>query len=38
MLAKPDPRTFQILPLRHDPAVARVFCDILNLDGTPFEG
>jgi len=38
VLAKPDPRTFQILPLRHDPAVARVFCDILNLDGTPFEG
>jgi glutamine synthetase len=38
VLAKPDPRTFQILPLRHDPAVARVFCDILNLDGSPFEG
>src|ERR671939_537786 len=26
VLAKPDPRTFQILPLRHDPAVARMFC------------
>ncbi|MDP1792879.1 MAG: type I glutamate--ammonia ligase [Acidimicrobiales bacterium] len=38
VLAKPDPRTFQILPLRSDPAVARVFCDVLNLDGTPFEG
>src|SRR5689334_11797100 len=38
VLAKPDPRTFQILPLRQDPAVARVFCDILNLDGMPFEG
>ena len=38
VLAKPDPRTFQILPLRRDPAVARVFCDILNLDGTPFDG
>ncbi len=38
VLAKPDPRTFQILPLRHDPAVARVFCDIVKLDGTPFEG
>src|SRR5437868_12507810 len=38
VLAVPDPNTFQILPLRHDPAVARVFCDIVNLDGTPFEG
>ena len=39
VLAKPDASTFQILPLhgegRH---VARVFCDIVNLDGTPFEG
>ncbi|MEY2471796.1 MAG: glutamine synthetase, partial [Actinomycetota bacterium] len=38
VLAKPDPQTFQILPLRHDPAVARMFCDVHNLDGTPFEG
>ena len=38
VLAKPDAGTFQILPLRHDPAVARVFCDIRHLDGTPFEG
>ena len=48
VLAKPDPKTFQILPFgvgRRDgspadpvSAVARVFCDILNLDGTPFEG
>ena len=44
VLAKPDPKTFQILPLRRTRAVpdgsamARVFCDILNLDGTPFEG
>ena len=38
VLAKPDASTFQILPLRRDPAVARVFCDIVNLDGTPFEG
>ena len=44
VLAKPDPKTFQILPLRprhSDPdasSVARVFCDILNLDGSPFEG
>src|SRR5580693_8920375 len=49
VLAKPDPRTFQLLPFRgggqggggrggDDPAVARVFCDVFNLDGTPFEG
>ncbi|MGH9297409.1 MAG: glutamine synthetase beta-grasp domain-containing protein, partial [Acidimicrobiales bacterium] len=44
VLAKPDPKTFQILPLRRshrsddNSAVARVFCDILNLDGSPFEG
>lgn len=39
MLAKPDPKTFQILPSsdHHAPA-ARVFCDIVNLDNTPFEG
>jgi glutamine synthetase len=39
VLARPDPKTFQILPLttEHTP-VARVFCDIMNLDGTPFEG
>jgi glutamine synthetase len=44
VLAKPDPKTFQILPLRggRQPGdhseVARVFCDIVNLDGSPFEG
>ncbi len=39
MLAKPDPETFQILPWKElDNPVARVFCDILRLDGTPFEG
>jgi len=39
VLARPDPQTFQILPSRQaDMSVARVFCDILNLDGTPFEG
>jgi glutamine synthetase len=39
VLARPDPKTFQILPLTAEIApVARVFCDIMNLDGTPFEG
>jgi len=40
VLAKPDPKTFQILPWKREngASVARVFCDILNLDGTPFGG
>src|SRR5579872_245706 len=39
VLARPDPKTFQLLPWHPDEAsVARVFCDISNLDGTPFEG
>jgi glutamine synthetase len=39
VLARPDPKTFQILPSRpDDELVARVFCDITNLDGTPFAG
>ncbi|HZD67232.1 MAG TPA: glutamine synthetase beta-grasp domain-containing protein, partial [Acidimicrobiales bacterium] len=39
VLAKPDPKTFQLVPWRADEApVARVFCDVLNLDGSPFEG
>ena len=38
VLARPDPKTFQILPLPTDAPVARMFCDITNLDGTPFDG
>jgi len=39
VLARPDPKTFQLLPWHAaDTPVARVFCDISNLDGTPFEG
>ena len=38
MLAHPDPKTFQLLPRSDDAPVARMFCDINNLDGTPFEG
>ena len=39
MLAIPDPNTFEVLPWG-DPKTpeARVFCDIHNLDGTPFDG
>ena len=39
MIAKPDPSTFQFLPWRPgDRPVARMFCDILQPDGTPYEG
>ncbi|MEA1935861.1 MAG: glutamine synthetase family protein [Thermodesulfobacteriota bacterium] len=39
MIAKPDPATFQIISWRpSDRPVARMFCDILNPDGTPYEG
>ena len=39
VLARPDPKTFQLLPWHPDDIpVARVFCDLFNLDGTPFEG
>ncbi|HEX3566481.1 MAG TPA: glutamine synthetase family protein, partial [Acidimicrobiales bacterium] len=39
VLAHPDPKTFQLLPYQADgQPVARVVCDIANLDGTPFEG
>lgn len=39
VLGKPDPTTFSLLPWRMgETAVARIFCDVKNLDGTPFEG
>ena len=39
MIAKPDPGTFQVIPWRSgDRPVARMFCDILNPDGTHYEG
>ena len=39
MIAKPDPTTFQIVPWRSgERPVARMFCDILNPDGTSYEG
>jgi glutamine synthetase len=39
MIAKPDPATFQFIPWRpKEKAVARMFCDILNPDGSPYEG
>jgi glutamine synthetase len=39
MVAKPDPTTFQLIPWRpKEKAVARMFCDVLNPDGSPYEG
>jgi glutamine synthetase len=39
MIAKPDPTTFRLVPWRSgDRPVARMICDILNPDGTPYEG
>lgn len=39
VLAMPDLSTFQILPLHdEDHSVARVFCDVVDLEGTPFQG
>ena len=39
VLAMPDAKTFQILPWRAaDKPTARMFCDVLHFDGTPFPG
>ena len=40
MIAMPDPTTFVVLPWRprEGGAVARMFCDILQPDGTPYVG
>lgn len=39
VLAFPDPNSFQLMP-GHDgeELTARIFCDISNLDGSPFQG
>jgi glutamine synthetase len=39
MIAMPDPSTFQFLPWRpQDRPVARMFCDIMQPDGSHYEG
>lgn len=39
MIARPEPATFQIIPWRpKEHAVARMFCDIYEPSGKPFEG
>ncbi len=38
-VAMPDPTTFTLLPWRpSDHSVAKMFCDILNPDGSPYQG
>ena len=39
VLARPDPNTFELLPWGdRDDVSARMFCDIMNLDDSPFAG
>jgi glutamine synthetase len=39
MIALPDPSTFQFIPWHpHDRPVARMFCDIVTPEGTPYAG
>jgi len=39
VLARPDLTTFELLPWHGEGhGIARVFCDIFNIDGTPFTG
>ena len=38
MVAIPDPATFQVIPWKQEAPVARMFCDVCNPDGTPFDG
>jgi glutamine synthetase len=38
MLANPDPDTFEIVPWRTEEAVARIFCNVTEFDGSPFMG
>ncbi len=39
VLARPDPKTFQILPRQEGEVhAARMFCDVVNHDGSPFAG
>src|SRR5436190_8543045 len=38
MVAMPDPTTFQLIPYASEAEVARMFCDVYQPDGTPFDG
>ena len=38
MVAIPDASTFQLIPWKTEHPVARMFCDVYDPDGTPFDG
>ncbi len=38
MVAIPDPATFQVIPWKLEAPVARMFCDVYDPHGTPFDG
>src|SRR6185295_18056619 len=38
MIAVPDAATFQLIPWTTEQPVARMFCDVYQPDGTPFDG
>ncbi len=38
VIARPDPRTFELMPWVADEPAARMFCDIETVDGQPFAG
>lgn len=39
MIAKPDPKTFQIMPWKYnDATVGVMFCDVITPEGEPYEG
>jgi glutamine synthetase len=38
MLVVPEPATFQVIPWPSEHGVARMFCDVHESDGTPFDG
>src|SRR5262249_31223407 len=38
ILAVPNPATFQIIPWKTEQPAARMFCDVYQPDGTPFDG
>ncbi len=38
MVALPDPSTFQPIPWKSEQGVARMFCDVHEPDGVPFDG
>src|SRR5437667_1784103 len=38
MVALPDPSTFQLIPYANEAGVARMFCDVYEPEGKPYDG